>query len=275
MMQAAQRRIDLETLTKDNEAPMQVYLLERLCNSLAAANEDTNEDFAVLVTRKLQHSSSPHVLRKCLRLIEHACAKAENLPFRRAIQKHTRLIASLTRFAGADDPLYGDALNERVRAAATDAHRALVEGSRISSSTSSMSRTSAPSPRHNGASQSRSSIALDSVSSDDSAMQSAHSVRSAAASSSDTLHDTYVSASASTADAPQLSRGSQASKWGPSTTASPLSYDQPPTSADDTDASRNADQRFPLSAAIVQSTGAEQKIAHCAGDHPEVCHADA
>jgi hypothetical protein len=233
MLRAAQRRVDVEALTTDDESPQHMYTLERVCESLEKSDSSASEDFAVLLLRKLESSPmKPHTLRKTLKLAEHAARKPTLSTFRSALTNRAHTIRSFTRFTGNSDPLYGDALNERIRGAANDAFAALSN----SSQQPHQPVNSDASASHSSGSR---SIALESVSSDDPPPQRAQP-----------SNQPTSSQPSGAQSEPSLSRNQHSNKWKPPSTPNP------PTSSPSSPANKSSTTR--------------EAINSCAGDHPEV-----
>ncbi|NWH68825.1 AP4AT protein, partial [Geococcyx californianus] len=103
--------------TADDEGPCPGYLFEEIAK---ISHESTGNSQCLLeyLLNRLQ-SSSCHVKLKVLKILQHTCTQGSP-EFVQQLKRNACFIREAAVFSGPPDPLHGNSLNQKVRAAAQD-----------------------------------------------------------------------------------------------------------------------------------------------------------
>ncbi|NXD31567.1 AP4AT protein, partial [Spelaeornis formosus] len=103
--------------TADDESPCPGYLLEEIAK-ISHESPGSSQCLLEHLLTRLQ-SSSCHVKLKVLKILLHTCSQGSP-QFVLQLKRNASFIREATVFSGPPDPLHGNSLNQKVRAAAQD-----------------------------------------------------------------------------------------------------------------------------------------------------------
>ncbi|XP_068769886.1 AP-4 complex accessory subunit tepsin isoform X2 [Struthio camelus] len=103
--------------TADDDAPCPGYLLEEIAK-ISRESPGSSQCLLEYLLNRLQ-SNSCHVKLKVLKILLHTCAQGSP-QFVLQLKRNATFIREAAVFAGPPDPLHGNSLNQKVRAAAQD-----------------------------------------------------------------------------------------------------------------------------------------------------------
>ncbi|NXS94207.1 AP4AT protein, partial [Jacana jacana] len=103
--------------TADDDVPCPGYLLEEIAK-ISHESPGSGQCLLEYLLNRLQ-SSSCHVKLKVLKILLHACTQGSP-PFIQQLKRNACFIREAAVFSGPPDPLHGNSLNQKVRAAAQD-----------------------------------------------------------------------------------------------------------------------------------------------------------
>ncbi|XP_069728688.1 AP-4 complex accessory subunit tepsin isoform X2 [Phaenicophaeus curvirostris] len=103
--------------TADDETPCPGYLFEEIAK-ISHESLGSSQCLLEYLLNRLQ-SSSCHVKLKVLKILQHTCAQGSP-EFVQQLRRNACFIRDAAVFSGPPDPLHGNSLNQKVRAAAQD-----------------------------------------------------------------------------------------------------------------------------------------------------------